>query len=211
MKIHSIRSSRTARLLLAVDIIDGILDGADLFGRIVGDFDAKFLFKRHDEFDNVEAVCAQIVNEACAFGDLICLDAEMFEALVTAGNSLIDDRSVRVVVLHGEGPSFCAGLDFSSFTAMAGGGGNGGGGGESNGNGDGNPDYWEQYKDGALVAILYDDDYDNKVDRKDEVPGSRPKFVAPEPERGDASGALDAPAAGSGSAAPAAGSGGKPK
>jgi hypothetical protein len=78
-------------------------------------------------------------------------------------------------------------------------------------NGDGNPDYWEQYKDGALVAILYDDDYDNKVDRKDEVPGSRPKFVAPEPERGDAAGSLDAPAAGSGAPAPAAGSGGKPK
>lgn len=53
-------------------------------------------------------------------------------------------------------------------------------------NGDGNPDYWEQYKDGALVAILYDDDYDNKVDRREEVPGSRPKFVAPEPTAGDA-------------------------
>ena len=78
-------------------------------------------------------------------------------------------------------------------------------------NGDGNPDYWEQYKDGSLVAILYDDDYDNKVDRREEVPGSRPKFVAPEPERGDASGTLDAPAAGSGSGAPAAGSGSKPK
>ncbi len=45
------------------------------------------------------------------------LDAEMFEALVAAGNSLIDDRSVRVVVLHGEGPSFCAGLDFRAFMA----------------------------------------------------------------------------------------------
>ncbi|MEZ5250632.1 MAG: enoyl-CoA hydratase-related protein [Ilumatobacteraceae bacterium] len=39
------------------------------------------------------------------------------------------------MVLSGEGSSFCAGLDFSSFTAMAGGG-NGGGNGEA-GNGDG--------------------------------------------------------------------------
>jgi enoyl-CoA hydratase/carnithine racemase len=45
---------------------------------------------------------------------------------------------VRVVVLSGEGSSFCAGLDFSSFTQMAGGGGAGGGNG-GGGNGDGNP------------------------------------------------------------------------
>ena len=36
-------------------------------------------------------------------------------------------------------------------------------------NGDGKPDVWEQYKDGELLAILYDDDFDNKVDRKDEI------------------------------------------
>src|SRR5678815_5078919 len=30
-------------------------------------------------------------------------------------------------------------------------------------NGDGQPDLWEQYKDGVLLAILYDDDYDGKV------------------------------------------------
>ena len=83
-------------------------------------------------------------------------------------------------------------------------------------NADGNPDYWEQYKDGSLVAILYDDDYDNKVDRREEVPGSRPKFVAPEPGR-DAESGLDKPGTGSGSAVtptttPAAGSGSaKPK
>ncbi len=36
-------------------------------------------------------------------------------------------------------------------------------------NADGKPDLWEQYKDGELVAILYDDDFDNKVDRKDQL------------------------------------------
>ncbi|MEM9493014.1 MAG: hypothetical protein AAGC55_27945 [Myxococcota bacterium] len=36
-------------------------------------------------------------------------------------------------------------------------------------NGDGEPDVWEQYIEGELVAILYDDDYDNKVDRREEI------------------------------------------
>jgi hypothetical protein len=34
-------------------------------------------------------------------------------------------------------------------------------------NGDGKPDLWEQYQRGVLLAILYDDDYDRKVDRKE--------------------------------------------
>lgn len=76
-------------------------------------------------------------------------------------------------------------------------------------NADGEPDYWEQYKDAALVAILYDDDYDKKVDRREEVPGMRPKFVAPEEERA-ADGDLDAKAPAAGTAKPAAGTA-KPK
>jgi enoyl-CoA hydratase/carnithine racemase len=46
------------------------------------------------------------------------LDFAMFEGLVEAGVRLAGDRSVRAVVLSGEGPSFCAGLDFASFMTM---------------------------------------------------------------------------------------------
>jgi hypothetical protein len=45
-------------------------------------------------------------------------------------------------------------------------------------NGDGKPDIWEQYKDGVLLAILYDDDFDNKVDRKDEITSAMPPTPA---------------------------------
>lgn len=46
------------------------------------------------------------------------LDPAMFAALVTTGERLAADPTVRAVVLSGEGPDFCAGLDFGSFQAM---------------------------------------------------------------------------------------------
>jgi enoyl-CoA hydratase/carnithine racemase len=48
------------------------------------------------------------------------LSPEMFEAIIAAGESLRDAKDVRAIVLSGNGPGFCAGLDFSSFQGMAG-------------------------------------------------------------------------------------------
>lgn len=47
------------------------------------------------------------------------LDVAMFRAIAEAGDSLKSEPGVRVVVLAGEGASFCAGLDFSAFEQMA--------------------------------------------------------------------------------------------
>ena len=47
------------------------------------------------------------------------LDRAMFRALIAAGERLGADRSVRCVVLSGDGAGFCAGLDLSLFAAMA--------------------------------------------------------------------------------------------
>lgn len=48
---------------------------------------------------------------------LNALDKAMFDALIGCGKALAGDRSLRAVVLRGDGRSFCAGLDFASFMA----------------------------------------------------------------------------------------------
>ena len=45
------------------------------------------------------------------------LDIEMFEAIVSTTKKLADDKSVRCVVLSGEGRGFCAGMDLANFTS----------------------------------------------------------------------------------------------
>ena len=47
------------------------------------------------------------------------LDRAMFQAIIAAGEQIAADRSVRAVVLSGDGKAFCAGLDISLFGAMA--------------------------------------------------------------------------------------------
>jgi enoyl-CoA hydratase/carnithine racemase len=47
------------------------------------------------------------------------LDGAQFAAIEEAGEQLKSAEGVRVVVLSGEGESFCAGLDFSMFSGMA--------------------------------------------------------------------------------------------
>ena len=50
---------------------------------------------------------------------LNALDPAMFEGLTQMGLQLTSNRSVRAVVLSGEGRAFCAGLDFGRFQAMS--------------------------------------------------------------------------------------------
>src|SRR6201995_2641100 len=49
------------------------------------------------------------------------LDQAMFEGLMNAADQLAGDKSVRAIVLHGEGKSFCSGLDIASFMSGQGG------------------------------------------------------------------------------------------
>lgn len=49
------------------------------------------------------------------------LDQPMFEGLINAAEQLASDVTVRAVVIHGEGKSFCSGLDIASFMTRPGG------------------------------------------------------------------------------------------
>jgi len=53
------------------------------------------------------------------------LDRAMFEGIAAAAEEIAETAGVRAVVLHGDGPSFCSGLDVASFLASED---NGGGG-----------------------------------------------------------------------------------
>lgn len=45
------------------------------------------------------------------------LDAAMFHGIVAAAERLRSESGIRAVVIHGEGPSFCSGLDIAGFMA----------------------------------------------------------------------------------------------
>ncbi len=49
------------------------------------------------------------------------LDLPMFEAIIAAAERLGGEPGLRAVVLHGEGPSFCSGLDVVSIMSAGGG------------------------------------------------------------------------------------------
>ena len=54
-----------------LDVFDDIADGLEFFGLLIRDFVAEFLFQRHDQFDRVQRVSAQILDELGFGGDLV--------------------------------------------------------------------------------------------------------------------------------------------
>src|SRR6202023_2162101 len=61
------------------DEADRILHRHDLLGRVIRDLAPELLFEGHHQLDGVEAVGAQIVDEAGVFGHLRFVDAQMLD------------------------------------------------------------------------------------------------------------------------------------
>src|SRR5262245_54210790 len=57
--------------------LDGVADGQDVLGRVIGDLAAELLLEGHHELDRVQTVGAQVVDEAGVLGDLVGLHAQM--------------------------------------------------------------------------------------------------------------------------------------
>ncbi len=66
------------RLSLSLfDELDSVADREDRVSCVVRDFNAEFFFKRHNQFNGVERVSAQIVDEASALNDFFGVNAKM--------------------------------------------------------------------------------------------------------------------------------------
>src|SRR6056297_466466 len=61
---------------LVLQIVDGVSDGRDLLGLLVGNRQVELLLKLHDEFDGVERVSAQVVREGSVGSHVRLVDAE---------------------------------------------------------------------------------------------------------------------------------------
>ena len=57
-------------LHLAVDIVYSVLYGLDLFSSIIRDFDVEFFFKCHDQFNDIQGISAEVIDESGVDGDI---------------------------------------------------------------------------------------------------------------------------------------------
>src|SRR5262245_55696559 len=65
--------------LALLDEFDGVADGLNRLGGIVGNLDAELLLESHDQFDVVETVGAEIINEACLRSHLFRVDPQVLD------------------------------------------------------------------------------------------------------------------------------------
>src|SRR4051812_24205104 len=72
-------SQRTRSALVLVDIVDRVVNGRDLLRGVVRNLDSELFLESHHQLDDVEAVGAEIVDEAGVFGHLVGLDSQMFD------------------------------------------------------------------------------------------------------------------------------------
>src|ERR1051326_7411354 len=74
------RASTTRRpLRVVLDVLDGVADGDDLLGVLVGDLDVEVLLERHDQLDRVERVRAQVFDELRGRRHVVLFDAELLD------------------------------------------------------------------------------------------------------------------------------------
>ena len=63
---------------MRLDVIDGLLNRGDLFGFFIRDLDFEFFFEGHHQFNGIQRIGAQIVDERRIDLHLGFIDSELF-------------------------------------------------------------------------------------------------------------------------------------
>ena len=58
-------------------MIDGLADGLDLLGHVVGNVDVELFFEFHHQLDRIERIGPQIVHERSFASDLLFANAKL--------------------------------------------------------------------------------------------------------------------------------------
>jgi hypothetical protein len=65
-------------LLVADHVIDGLLNVGDFLGLVVRNFALEFFFKRHHQFNGIQRIRAEVVNERRFVLDVSFINAKLF-------------------------------------------------------------------------------------------------------------------------------------
>src|ERR1700734_3123371 len=103
----TVNARRRSAFGVLFEELDRVADGQNGFGRVIGNLATKFLFEGHDEFDRIEAIGAEIIDEAGVIRDLVGLDAQMLHddllyplANIThCSNLFVQREPINVLVL----------------------------------------------------------------------------------------------------------------
>lgn len=60
-------------------MIDGVFDGENFLGHIVGNFDAEFFLESHHQLNGIQAVGAKIVNKTGRIRDFVFFHTKVFD------------------------------------------------------------------------------------------------------------------------------------
>src|SRR5678816_4624223 len=69
---------RISGLAAIRDVADCLAHGGDLLGVFVRDLDLELFFERHHQFDRIERISAEVIDERSVIHDLLRLDAQLF-------------------------------------------------------------------------------------------------------------------------------------
>src|SRR5580765_6575864 len=78
-----LRSGSLRARHLLVQVADRIADRAELLGIFIRDVDVELLLELHDQLDDIEAVGAEVLDEAGLVGELLALHPELLLDNVT--------------------------------------------------------------------------------------------------------------------------------